>query len=105
MEAVEYSYQKIGQDADIINHHFDNGVPWLEAEINSPFHPNVMNDWSYRKTKTPSNHKVYLSVAPINISRNGLANYRAAEDDMPLPAPWNTYKFSDQPVKIAYLNY
>jgi hypothetical protein len=105
LEAVEFSYQKIGQDGDIINHHFDNGVPWVEAETNSPYHANVMNDWSYRKTNTPTGHKTYLSVGPINILRNGLANYRAEEDDMPLPAPWNTYKFSDQPVKAAYLNY
>lgn len=105
LDAVEFSYQKIKQDADIINHHFDNGVPWVEAETNSAFHPNVMSDWSYRKTNTPAGHKLYLSAGPINISRNGLANYRGEADDMPLPAPWNTYKFSDQPVKTAYLNY
>lgn len=104
-EAIDFVYQKIGQDGDIINHHFDNGVPWVEAETNAAFHANIMNDWAYRKAKTPIGHKIYLSVGPINIYRIGLANYRAEKDDMPLPAPWNSYKFSDQPVKTAYLNY
>lgn len=105
LAAVEYSYLKIGQDADIINHHFDNQVPWVEAEKNSPFHANIINDWAYRKANTPVGHKKYLSVGSLNLLRNGLADYRAEKEDMLLPAPWNTYKFSDQPVKAAYLNY
>ncbi len=103
--ALDYVYQKIGLDADIINHHFDNGVPWVEAETDAPFHANIMNDWTYRKTHTPIGHKVYVSVGALSFSRNSLAGYRAAEENMPLPSPWDTYKFSDQHVRTAYLNY
>lgn len=104
-EAVDFTYEKIAADADIINHHFDNGVPWIEAENNDPFHINITNDWQFRKNSTPAGHKIYVSVTPINFFRTGLANYRATEEDMELPAPWNTYSFNDEPVKKAYLNY
>jgi hypothetical protein len=103
--AQEYVYNQIDQNADIINHHFDSGVPWPEALGGDPFHQQVTDDWNYRKSKTNPNHQIYLSVTPINFSRNGLAPYRGAEDNMALPAPWDTYKFNDEHVKTAYLNY
>ena len=31
LDAVEYTYEKLQSEADIINHHFDNGVPLPEA--------------------------------------------------------------------------
>ncbi len=104
-QAVEFTYEKIASDADIVNHHFDNGVPWVEAENDDPFHINVTNDWQHRKSSTPAGHKVYVSVTPINFLRTGLAKYRAAEEDMELPEPWDSYSFNDEPVKKAYLNY
>lgn len=104
-EAVDFTYDAIAKNADIINHHFDNGVPWQEALDNQPFHPNVINDWTFRKSATPSGHKVYVSVAPINLLRNGLALNRGEFEDMALTEPWNEYTFSDEQVKLAYLNY
>lgn len=104
-EAVDFTYDKISENADIINHHFDNGVPWVEAEHDNPFHINVTNDWQFRKGLTPAGHRVYVSVTPINFLRTGLAAYRAEAEDMPLPEPWDTYSFNDEPVKAAYLNY
>lgn len=104
-EAIEFTYAALADDGDIINHHFDNGVPWIEAEIDNPFHSNIMDDWNYRKIQTPAGHKICVSVSPLPISRDGLANYRGENDDMPLAAPWNGYQFRDEPVKIAYLNY
>lgn len=104
-EAVDFTYEKIAADADIVNHHFDNGVPWVEAEQDEPFHINIINDWQFRKNSTPKGHKIYISVTPIDFFRTGLARYRAAEEDMELPEPWDTYSFNDEPVKTAYLNY
>lgn len=102
---VEYVYSKLSTEADIINHHFDNGVPWQEALTGADFDPGIMNDWSYRKSKTASGHKTYVSVTPINFSRMGLAAYRGEHDNMPLPEPWSGYRFNDEPVKTAFLNY
>ena len=104
-EAVEYTYDKIAAEADIINHHFDNGVPWEEALNGESFPSRIMEDWKYRVAKADVRRKSYVSVTPINFSRNGLAAYRGTEDNMPLPSPWNAYDFNHQNVKTAYLNY
>ena len=104
-EAVEYSYNKISSDADIIAQHFDDGIPWQEALDGKDFHQNILNDWQFRKSHTPVGHKVYLAITPINISRDGLAPYKGEKGEMPLPPPWDYYKFNNQNIKTAYLNY
>jgi hypothetical protein len=105
VEAVNYTYSKLETDGDIINHHFDNGVPWIEALNGQPFHQNIIDDWDFRKSKTSAKHKIYVSVTPINFSRDGLAAYRGEADNMALPAPWSTYPFNHINVETAYLNY
>ncbi len=104
-DAVLYSYDKIQTDANIIAHHFDNGIPWQEALDGTDFHANVMDNWNFRKASTPGTHKKYVAVTPLNIERNGLATYKSDSDSQPLPAPWNTYTFNHTNVKTAYLNY
>lgn len=103
--AANYVYGKLQSEADIVNHHFDNGVPWTEALSGAEFPKHVTDDWNFRKSKTGTNHKVYVSVTPINFSRTGLAAYRGDADNMELPSPWNTYSFNSSQVKEAYLNY
>ncbi len=104
-DAVEYVYDKIAIHGDIINHHFDNGVPWVEAFEGKPFHENMMADWEFRKARTPEDLNVYVSVTPLNEMRTGLASYRGEEDHMILPEPWASYSFTDEPVRQAYLAY
>ena len=104
-EAQDYVYNKISKDADIINHHFDDGIPWNEALYNQSFNSNITNDWAYRKAKTPAGHKVIVSITPINTSRDGLALYKGAQPNMTLPAPWNGYNFNNPYVEEAYINY
>lgn len=104
-EAVDYVYNKLATDADIISHHFDDGVPWPEALNGSDFHINIMNDWQYRLSRTPASHKILLSVTPIRFFRDGLAPYKAEKGDLPLPAPWDTISFNHPDVKQAFLNY
>ena len=103
--AVNYTYQKINENTDIINHHFDNGVPWVEALSGAAFNAHVQNDWNFRSSRTPSNHRVYLSVTPLSFTRAGLAAYHGETDNMALPEPWDTYSFNHENVKTAYLNY
>lgn len=104
-EAQEFVYNKIKDDADIINHHFDDGVPWDEALFGKDFHANIIADWQYRKAKTPQSHKVLVSITPINNSRNGLALYKNEKGNLALPYPWSSYNFNHPNVKTAYLNY
>lgn len=105
VDAVNYVYNRMDTEADIINHHFDNGVPWDAALNGEEFHSNIVGDWNFRKEHTNPQHKVYVSVTPIDFSRKGLAAYRGDADNMALPAPWNSYKFNSPEVKTAYLNY
>jgi hypothetical protein len=104
-DALDFVYGKLATDADIVNQHFDDGVPWVEALADEDFHANIIADWTYRKEHTPSTHKLYLSVTPINFNRDGLASYRGESSNMELPSPWDIYKFNDANVKTAYLNY
>ncbi len=103
--AVLYVYDKIRSDANIISHHFDDGIPWPEALSGTDYHQNIIADWQFRLGNTPATHKILVSVTPINIDRNGLAPYKAEQGNLPLPAPWDTVSFNNPYVKTAYLNY
>jgi hypothetical protein len=105
IEAVNYTYERIAEEADLIAHHFDNGVPWVEALSGDPYSENVRNDWELRLSRTPEGHQVYVSITPINFSRTGLAAYRGEQDDMPLPAPFDSYAFDHPDVEKAFLKY
>lgn len=104
-QAVEYVYSKIDSNADIIVHHFDDGIPWNEALTNSDYHPNIISDWQFRKFRSNPNHQMLVSVTPINFFRNGLALYKSDQGNQPLPSPWDTIKFNDNLVKQAFLNH
>jgi hypothetical protein len=105
LDGADYVYNGITEQADIIDHHFDNGVPWIEAYEDLPFHENIINDWAFRKSRTSPQETIYVSVSALRIDRDSLALYRGAQDNMPLPKPWNTYRFNDEHVKTAYVNY
>ncbi len=103
-EAVDYSYTTVFAEGDLIMHHFDSGVPWVEA-LEGTISQHLQDDWNYRLLRTPENHPVFLSLTPINFDRNGLALYHGTAEDQPLPAPWDTYSFNHPDVKTAYFNY
>jgi hypothetical protein len=106
LDAIEYVYDKIGSDADLIAHHFDNGIPWAEALIDGTFPSKVTDDWNYRRSHIPAGHKVYVAVTPINSMRDGLAPiWNSTGDNQTLTPPWSTYAFNDLNVKTAYLIY
>jgi hypothetical protein len=102
---LDYVYGRIAADANIILHHFDDGIQWDKALTDEAFHANILTDWQVRKDRTPAGHRVFVAVTPINISRNGLAPYRSDTANQPLPSPWDTYAFNHPSVKTAYLNY
>lgn len=103
--AVQDVYTKLKSDADIIAHHFDDGLPWQESLDESAYPANIISDWQFRLANTPASHKRYVAVTPINISRNGLAPNRSNTGSEPLQSPWVNYSFNHPDVKTAYLNY
>ena len=104
-EAVDFVYNKLVTDADIISHHFDDGVPWNEALNGDVFHPNITDEWQFRLSRTPASHKILLSVTPLSAFRDSLARYKSGSGNLPLPEPWDTISFNHPDVKEAYLNY
>ena len=107
---VDDIYARLAGDADLVAHHFDNGVPWNAALADSyPYAGHIMDDWALRKSRSPAGHKLYVSVTPINLARDGLALLRDSADDMPLVSPFDTHAgngdFDHADVRTAYLNY
>ncbi len=104
--AVEDAWDVIANDADLAVIHEDGGVPWQEALDGTPYAPEYdywLND--VQAASIPAGHSVYLAVTPISTDRSGLAGYRNAGNDQPLPAPWNTYAFDEPDVIRAFTNH
>jgi hypothetical protein len=105
---IEYVYDRIATDADLICLHFDNGIPWDDALADTyPYTAKIMDDWSYRKSHIPDGHKLYIAITPISSMRDGLAPlWNENGDNQPLAGTaWEGRVFNQADVKTAYLNY
>jgi hypothetical protein len=103
--AVQSTYKGITANADIICHHFDDGVPWPEALKDKPFSAHLRNGWKTRKDNTPVGFKVFVAVTPLNTFRKGMALYHGEKENMPLPKSFTGKTFDDPDILKAYLNY
>lgn len=104
MEAVIWTDTHIKGHGDIIEQHFEEGVPWPEALANMPYQPG-MNTEIDSRVRRMAGMKRIVSINPLNMARNGLAPYRGEKDNMPLPGKWGLYRLNDPNVKKAYLQY
>lgn len=110
-QGIDNAYNIINEHADIVAHHFDNGIPWPEMLNHTGFEElpqAIQDDWQNRKNRTKTNKQVYLAITPIAISRDQLAPYKAEQNDIPLTTlgePWASAGFDHPAVKQAYLNY
>lgn len=105
IEAQSWVYKNINQYGDIISEHLEEGVPWPEAYNNEPFNANYIAEIQSRLQLKGSNQKVLLQISPLNIGRNGIAQYRGSSANMALPLEWSKLALNDDSVKTAYLNY
>jgi hypothetical protein len=87
---------------DIISLMLIGGIPWPEARDGRPFSPDIQNTLRYRP---PAGTKLFLSIAPLNRDRSGLAPYWGKKDNLPLPEPWNHQAFDSPEVRTAFLNF
>jgi hypothetical protein len=104
LEGVTAAKNFVRDNADIIAVHFE-GVPWLEAHTEKPFHPKFMEEWARQKEAKPPGGKVYLALSPLNNGRSGIAGYRAEQENLPLPQPLVGKALDDAVVVKAYLEY
>ena len=103
-DALDYNRVRLRQDGDLIAHHLDEGVPWVEALAGQPISGELADEWAYRKA-VAEDRTTLLSITPIDISRSEMAPYFSPDGVLPLPEPWSTYAFDHPDVKTAYLNY
>jgi hypothetical protein len=104
--AVDWVYEKLASDGDLLAFHTTEGVPWVEAERGGPFedYGQALKDkWTQQKSHVSPGHAVYVALTPLDDGRSRLADYWGAQDHMPLPAPWSGYAFDAPQVKSAYL--
>lgn len=105
-EALNETYDFINKNSTIISHHLDGGVPWQEALDGKVLPKHLLDDWKRRKEKTSERTKVFLSLTPINFSRDGIAAYWGDKgDNLPLPRYWKDKSFKDPEVILAYTRY
>lgn len=104
LEAVRWTDKAIKEHGDIIEQHFEEGVPWPEALANRAYKPGMEKEMSSRVERMGSLPRV-VSINPINVTRNGLALYRGESNNMPLPGDWSHKRFNDPSVIAAYENY
>ncbi|MCB1782825.1 MAG: hypothetical protein KDI13_02420 [Alphaproteobacteria bacterium] len=104
-EAVEKTYDFIHKNATMISHHLDGGVPWEAALNGTEFPKHLREDWNRRLSHT-AGMKIFLSITPVNFSRDGLAaDWTEKGDNQPLPPAWSKRSFNDPQAIQAYTNY
>ncbi|MBU7015734.1 MAG: glycosyl hydrolase 53 family protein [Theionarchaea archaeon] len=103
--SISEMYKFVETNGDLIAHHFDGGIPWVEALADSEFSTHLITEWKVKKEGTSRSHKVLVAITPLDMSRRNLALYWGEKDNLPLPSPWDTYELDSHEVKTAYLNY
>lgn len=100
LEGVLTAQNFAHRNGDIVSVPFIGGIPWTEALEGKPFSKDVQDNLNYRR---PPGMKLFLSISPLNVQRNGLAPYWGEKDNQPLPARWNKQTFNSPTVKKAFL--
>ncbi len=111
--AIDDTYAKINAEGDIIQHQLMGGIPWQEALENKPedYHQNVKNDINEKIAKSGPGKVIYLSVDPLNSSRDNLVPYWAENYNESLAShssvlePWNTRDFDSPEVITAFTHF
>lgn len=102
-ESFQEAFVFIAEHADLIAHHFDDGVPWDEALAGEAYAESFQSELDARARLSPRGALRYLAITPIAFSRDGLAPHRGAAGNEPLAAPWTGRSFDSPEVIAAFL--
>ncbi len=118
LQVVDDVYTRLTADADMVLHHLEEGIPWnaaladdmsTPASVTFPYTDHIKLDWDTRNSKTPSSHKKFVAITPLNLGRESLAPWRDTANEQDLQTPFDTYAadrdLNADDVKTAYLNY
>lgn len=105
--AVDEAYAFINQHCDMVSHHFDEGIPYEEAWNNAPWPQQLVNDVTARRNKTGTDKKIFLSVAPLNLTRHEKADYyrESVIISDSIKNYWKLLAVNNDKVVTAYVNY
>lgn len=84
---------------NLVGLHLERGVPWPESLAGRPYSADVRSFLDYRP---PAGHRVFVSISPLNATRDGMALYWGTADEQPLPPGWTGLPFDDAKVVQAY---
>jgi hypothetical protein len=101
-EALRTVDEYLARDGDLVVMHFDNGVPWREAEEGLDYPPAFVGDVDRAVAAADAGQVRVLQITPINFLRDGLA---PGAGNAPLQPPWDTRDFDDGAVISTYLEY
>jgi hypothetical protein len=104
-DAVRNTYAFIGAHADVVVEHLDDGVPWTESLRDEPWPKWFEKKMDSRRKLRPAGTKLLLSLTPLNMGRNGLAECSGEGSRPPLPAELKGKAFGDRQLTAAYANY
>ena len=104
-ESFLEAFSLVAENADLAVHHFDDGVPWPEALAGTPYAADLEGELAARARFSPDGMPRFVALTPIAFERNGLAPYRGAAGNQPLPAEWQGRAFDDPDVIAAYLSH
>lgn len=106
LPAVDSAYSFINSHCNAVSHHFDDGVPYEEVYRNLILPASLQNDVAQRKSKTAGGKTVFLSVAPLNLTRREkAAYYREALTADSTKQRWAAYPINHPAVVAAYAAY
>lgn len=105
VEAVDWTWEHVLADGDAIVLHYEEGVPWPEALADAPFPPSFSARLADDRARVSDSRPILLSLNALDIGRAGLAPYRGASANAPLPAPWDGFGFDAPDVHTAYAAY
>jgi hypothetical protein len=100
--AVEFAFEAIRRDADLMMVHLDDGVPWEEAAAGAPYPVEYQSELERRARAQPPGHVRYLAITPLNFMRDGLAARRGRTGSEVLRPPWDQKRFDDPETVEAY---
>jgi hypothetical protein len=104
------TYANLAAHANLVEHTFQNGVPWVEAQSSADYHTYAKSLQAYWNLYAAGDQALpnfarCVALSPIDLTTfSGLAPYWS-DSGTTLPAPWNQYALNDAAVKTAYLNY
>lgn len=104
-EATNYTYKMIGENADSILFHLDEGIPWNEMYEKKKFNSKAERELTSKLSSVLEKLKVVMAVTPLDGERKGIAGYWGENGTEPLSGNFKGKTFDDPVVIQTYIDY